>query len=724
MEKKSNCTKESNANFSPYKVEKPFEFTKKLEIVHKPNRINLDRLKDLTGIKVTSDWKIIISSESGKVLSNAAFDLKDYFKVSMETDLDLEYADKSTEKSIYISIDKNLDERSFRIKVSDRIEIYGSDERSAAQGCYALEDEMNLNEAPIIDECDKTLKMRFTPRMMDSATSANPFPDTFLSLLAHAGFDAIRVFTDDILSDKKVAEETNDIIERAEKYGIDVYTFSTFINTKHPDDEGAFEYYDNLHGKLFDICPKLKGIILVGETCEFPSKDTRTTGKSWLESFDDEKPSPGWFPCSDYPQFVSFLRDVIRKHSPNAEIIFWSYNWGYEKRELREELIRNVPTDITMMATFEMFEKIKIKPNVEEISTDYTLWFIGPGEYYKTEAAIAKERNVRMISMTSSAGNTWDIGGVPYLPAPQRWIERWNAMTKTQDEYKMDGIRESHTYGFWPSFLPELAKYAYMVPMPDLNELLRRIIVRDYGEENVETMLEVYRLFSEGMSHCVSTNEDQYGPARVGPAYPLFFKNWELIPIGPQSKRDVNYEGYPLYKYNLDNEDKLLYETEEYKKMAYLFDEGCEKLRVITANLSGDKLSVATELLEVSKFIANTARTIHHVKRWHYLKGKLGIFVDSTPTWVGGRKHMVDAKSAVKPLVPAKNPKTIVLELIDILKREIANAEDTLPLVSANSRLGFEQEFDYAASPEQIRWKLKMAEKTLKEELLPLLENE
>ncbi|MBR7106454.1 MAG: hypothetical protein IKC88_05650, partial [Opitutales bacterium] len=89
----------------------------------------------------------------------------------------------------------------------------------------------------------------------------------------------------------------------------------------------------------------------------------------------------------------------------------------------------------------------------------------------------------------------------------------------------------------------------------------------------------------------------------------------------------------------------------------------------------------------------------------------------------GGRKNMPDAEPAKLPLIPAKNPKGIVLELIDILKREIANAEDTIPLVEANSRLGYEQEYDYAAAPEQIRWKIQMAEKTLKEELLPLLDS-
>ena len=81
-------------------------------------------------------------------------------------------------------------------------------------------------------------------------------------------------------------------------------------------------------------------------------------------------------------------------------------------------------------------------------------------------------------------------------------------------------------------------------------------------------------------------------------------------------------------------------------------------------------------------------------------------------------------KKAEIPLIAAENPKPIIHEMIDILKREIANAEDTILLTKANSRLGYNQEYDYACSPEQLNWKIQMAYKTLNEELLPMLEEE
>ena len=702
-------------------MEQHMDFEKKVQQVHKPNRVNPEALKTLTGTKITEEWKILCKVDADIVVSTVVADLQDYFKVSMNLNLTTATADGPAPKTIFVAVDEALTERSFRIQVSDGIIITGADPRHTAQGCYVLEDSLNLNEAPIIEPGDTTRKMRFSMRDINTGMGTECYPDDHLRAIAHAGFTAVDFGMRKALENEEDVIRVNTIVADAAKYGLDVYAYPGLRNTLHHDDPGAFEHYDKTYGELMKRCPGLKGFIFVGETCEFPSKDERTTGKSWRLSKEETKSSPGWFPCRDYPGFISLLRDVIRSHKPDAEIIFWTYNWGYEKQELREELLRNVPTDITMMATFEMFEEIEIAPDIQEITTDYTLWQIGPGKYYTTESKIARERGIRMYCMSNTGGNTWDIGGVPYLPAPQRWIQRWEAVVDTEENLRMDGMRESHSYGFWPSFLPEMAKYAFMIPKVDLRDLLNKLIIRDFGKENLEWVLKAYELFSEGMSHCVSTNEDQYGPARVGPSYPLFFERWELIPPCPVCGKSVNGEGFPVYTYNLDRTEKLLYEMNEYIEMARLFMQGCDVLEAVIKRMTGQKQQDAMHILQVAKYIRNNAKTIYRVKRWHYLKGQLGLYVDAVPTWVGGRKNMIDAKKAEKPLIPVADKRPVVEDLIDILELEIENARDTIPLVEANSRLGYEKEYGYSCCKEQLLWKIEMAERTLKEELLPLL---
>jgi|LFRM01.1.fsa_nt_gb hypothetical protein len=704
-------------------MEAYLDFEKRILNVHKPKRINHQKANSKSGIKITAQWKITYPASAGIVLQNAVKDLQDYFAVSMELSLQLATADFPDKESIFVCTDESLQERSFRTEVTDRIIITGVNERYAAQGCYALEDRLNMNEAPFIDVCNCIQQMRFSFRVIDSGLHDGSYPDAYLNMIAHSGMTAVDVSLGNLQDDPERIKNINDLVQRATKYGLDVYCFPHFKNTVHPDDADAFSHYDQMYGRVLELCPGIKGFIIVGESCEFPSKDPRTTGKSWRESLDDEKSSPGWFPCYDYPQFISLLRDVIRSHSPDAEVVFWTYNWGYEEQSLREELIRNVPVDVTMMATFEMFENIDITPQIQEVTTDYTLWQIGPGKYFASESRIAKERNVRMYSMTNTGGNTWDIGGVPYLPAPQRWIQRWQAVTDTQDNLKIDGVRESHSYGFWPSFLPEMAKYAYMLPKTNMEDLLRRIVVRDYGIDHADDVLRAYNLFSEGMSHCVSTNEDQYGPARVGPSYPLVFKRWEMIPKCPVTGKNVNYEGFPVYTYNLDRTEKLQYETAEYLQMAHLFEAGCTILAGVIDTMEDNKKKEAEHVLQVAQYIRNNALTIYHVKRWHYLKGLLGIYIDAKPTWVGGRKNMVDAQKAKKPLIPVSDKGPVLQEMLSIAKAEIENAKNTIPLVETNSRLGFEKEYGYSCSRMHLDWKIQNLHRTITEELIPYMDN-
>ena len=117
--------------------------------------------------------------------------------------------------------------------------------------------------------------------MVHSGMGFNLYPNEHLSLIAHAGMNAIIVDTYKILENTKLCNEVNDICARAADYGIDVYTVVMFKNRKHPSEPDAWEHYDSMYGELFRRCPLLKGMILVGESCEFPSHDARTTGKNW-----------------------------------------------------------------------------------------------------------------------------------------------------------------------------------------------------------------------------------------------------------------------------------------------------------------------------------------------------------------------------------------------------------------------------------------------------------
>lgn len=65
-----------------------------------------------------------------------------------------------------------------------------------------------------------------------------------------------------------------------------------------------------------------KGVVFVGESVEFPSKDPHSTGaphrQKPADGIPNGKMSPGWYPCYDYAQWIALVRDTIR-HDPQCK---------------------------------------------------------------------------------------------------------------------------------------------------------------------------------------------------------------------------------------------------------------------------------------------------------------------------------------------------------------------------------------------------------------------
>lgn len=57
----------------------------------------------------------------------------------------------------------------------------------------------------------------------------------------------------------------------------------------------------------------------------------------------------------------------------------------------------------------------------------------------------------------------------------------------------------------------------------------------------------------------------------------------------------------------------------------------------------------------------------------------------------------------------------ILDQLEELAQQEIANTKDAIPLVSADSRLGWEPSMEYVCDPWHLEWKLKQMESMLRE---------
>lgn len=684
--------------------ERNYQFRERMSVVHKPARRMDWAEKGPDQIEIDSSWTIWIGSADDKVIYNAARDLEDYFAVSMGVCVGFRIGGEIPDRAVVYSTDPSLCENGYRLGVSEnRIDLCGRDPRLTAQAGYFAEDLMNLSEGPYLDKGEQNRSLLFSPRMVHSGYGLDMFPEEHIRAIAHAGINALLIFVCDVDVTPHGYQDFNDLIARAGRWGIDVYAYSYMLSRVYPEGEEAERFYENSYGRLFERCPGFKGVIFVGESCEFPSRDPHTHGKLRRDNMDEngeyiikDKPSPGWWPCYDYPIWLNMIKRIIRAHKPDADIVFWTYNWGYVEEKYRLELLRNIPTDVTLLVTYEMFEDVE-RGGVKNRTVDYTLFFEGPGQYFVSEAKLAKERGIRLYTMSNTGGLTWDVGVIPYEPAPYQWMRRYAGMRRAHDEWGLCGTMDSHHYGFYPSFISDLAKWAFSDPEVDLEAVLRRIAVRDFSEDTADSVLEAWKLFSEGIRMLISTNEDQYGPFRIGPSYPLllFKSDGVVFPSVPYAPHGGNEICNPMYQYDLSapgQYKKIRYEIDCHTKVFELFEKGAEIIGDTVERIHPSKRREAMLQQNMALFIAAAARTTVNVKNWRI-----------------GKEELLSDDPEVR--------RSAAERMARIGEAELANARAAIPLVEFDSRLGYEPSMEYMCDREHLEWKIELTSRVLREEL-------
>ena len=709
------------------RCEKAYEFRKELNQVHLKDRRDHAVKADSNELTVEDGWTIYVNHAASELVETTAKDLQDYLLVSMGVSVILKKTSdiveaSSSAKSIimasaleltgFSSKFKDFENKAYCLQVNrdaENIVICGSNERGMAQGSYYVEDLMNLKEAPILEAGETVRESLFSPRMTHSGWGIDEFPDVHLNAIAHAGMDAVLVFAKAPNMTTTGYLDFNDLIDRASKYGIDVYLYSYLKSLKHPSEKDAAEHYDSTYGKLIEACPKAKGVILVGESCEFPSKDTEnTTGKPWDtpdQGIRATKPSPGWWPCYDYPEWLVRVRDTIRKYSSDAEIVFWTYNWGCTPEKDRIALINALPEDVTLQVTFEMFEHIRVENAVKPVM-DYSITFPGPGKYFSSEAIAASNKNIRLYAMTNTGGMTWDFGTVPYIPVPQQWTKRHNAILKAHDDWGLCGLMESHHFGFTPSIVSELAKWRYWTPGINPDVILEKIAFRDFGADGAKYAVAAWQLWSEAMNEIPVTNEDQYGPLRIGASYPFVFHPDITRTFRPQMidvpSADYAHFGGDIvktYYHPFENEQQspgaIRYpiEIRALKSALTKWSSGIGELEKAIAVAPESKQGRGNKMLGLGKYILSCLTTTLHCKEWWLLNQKL-----ITESDVDKAMALVD-------------------QLEVLLKSEIENAEQTIPIVEADSRLGWEPSMEYMTDREHLEWKIRHSKQIIDYEL-------
>lgn len=612
-------------------------------------------------------------------------------------------------------------EGAFYLTVTEEtVTVVGRTLRGTARGVYYLEDAMRLTGCATLAPEEGEHAPLFSPRMTHSGTELDVFPDDYLGAIAHAGMDAILVYAsaaDSHLHGLRDASgvmrgycDFANLVWRAKGYGLDVYIYSQLPCDRHPDDPDAYEYYDATFGRIFREAPGLRGLILVGESLEFPSKDPRTCGnKPKLRAPGDNRPSAGRFPSADFPEMLSLLRDIVRTYTPDADIVFWSYNFGWTPRETRFALIDTLPTDITYLVTLEVWERMRDEKGRPFSVADYSISFPGPATVFTDEAERARARGLRLYTMSNTAGRTWDTGGTPYIPAPLQWIRRYEVLREMKERYGLSGLMESHHYGWLPHPFDLLTRNALTTNCPPDGEMLEAIARRDFGE-GAALALSAWERLSRGMAAVIPSVYDQYGPFRSGPGYPLLFTQTaaELkIPSSPFTWHPPGGIWKPVYPVDVFADvDAALLRYERVVQAAALLTEGTVLLAKAAAAAGAAWGSDTSRQVAVARFLACTHVTARHVMGWQIARTLLFALRE-------GREIPRADELFAAIGVTARTEEALAAYLRAIAEEERANVAEASLTWQEDSAIGYEPSMEYVCDDEVVAWKLSELDRSL-----------
>lgn len=646
---------------------------------------------------------VIFEGDTTKVVEHAKNDFFDFLKVGFGIE---SAGDNPINIHITITQEGLEDVCDYKGRIVDiqegKIDIYAYDERGAAQAIYDLEDMMSSKKQPYLDKGRSKNKPLFSPRMVHSAYGVNIYPEGYIQKLAKEGVDAIILSITGVNEGIRGPLDTNAIIDLAEEYGMDVYGYWSKYIFHSPEAEDAEDVYYAAYGAPFKAHNKLKGIILVGESVQFPSKDERTTGDVWWnyvneDNFPNPKPAPGMFPCNDYPQWLDLVKRVIRKEKEDAEIIFWTYNWGWVDEKTRVELLENLPTDISLLVTFEMFENLPTQYGITERVCDYSVAFAGPGKYFTSEAEVAKRRGIKLYTQANAGGRTWDFGCLTYEPFPQQWQDRYRALRDCKEKYNLSGIMETHHYGFWPSFITKIEKKSYEYIRQSDEEILKEV-VEEFSNGETEKCIEAFDYWSQAIRMYMPTDNEQYGAMRVGTAYPLMLNIFPRPPVSlnvverhddytweyacPSPALNMAEGKFTLHGIRIRIEIKIL------RDIIKLIRKGISLLKTVK-----EKSEEIVCLINMAEYMVCCFTTDIHVKQMYIYRHRL--LITST------KKEMQSIISGIKKVANA----------------EIKNSERSLKCVDQDSAIGFEPCMGYAGDRIHIEWKIRQVKHMLKYEL-------
>ncbi|MEN6533019.1 MAG: hypothetical protein ABFD89_05110 [Bryobacteraceae bacterium] len=515
-------------------IEQPHDFRKVIEDWTEPLRRNPASKPSNSEMFIPSEgWKVLISGQAGPILRQAAEDFRDYLWRAMQVRVTLEtkpsLKDWETMSGVIVAATRGemtgcgaglSGRKDYQIiATSGRVAVCGFDERGAMYGLYNIEARMNLREAPFLPmNLNTKRRSLYGARMTLSGLGWMEWPDRYLSILAHYGFDSIyaSVYANpngaiagppyDRMMKRQDPTRMHDLIRRAARYGLDVYCPIMHHLDGTPENEAALR---KLVREVVTEFPEIRGYVLLIEGFDYERWPgwNRTDMRNWIDH---------------WTRGVNIAAEEMHKINPAIEVLPWDYNIDFRASavDLKRYVISRYASDVSPLVTWENGKDF-VRDGEHGHLKDYSINEIGPAEVSAGQIEAAQKRGMKVYAKADTFAS-WQYGTFPYLPFPQQWYARYQALEK----HGIYGTMESWSYGFKPNFVAELRAWYSWTDAPSLEELMQSIARREFGPGSEKFAVTAWDHFSKAIRLVPDTGPNMGTNNSVGS--PFFFERPKL----------------------------------------------------------------------------------------------------------------------------------------------------------------------------------------------------
>lgn len=700
-------------------------------------------------VAVDSDWRLVLPSDADPLAKLMAGHLQEFLRGRMGTNVPIEEQNADSLAQVkfpaIVLLDKGGGDpgvkESFTIRVEkDRVTVEGDSPNGLRDGIVRLIDRIGFREAPILELGSITYKPRLRVRLGAVPTGGAPKDAVLFGFNAvlSGGGDLYALSQSDAIAEL-AGRRVPGLLESNQRemrdlglYGLKTYAW---LNTrqKFPRDDPVFQAHPEIRGALtwaadgeYTLCtshplvrqylkesiqglfkslPELQGVVLIIGGEGFYHCHMRPFGVA-----KGHTNCPRCEPLGAEAAVADLCNDLAaaaRAVKPTAEIVLWPYSaehvWAADFAVTG--FLENLKPGTALLTEIEKSEVINKPHGIQKSIWDYSIDFIGPAARTKQQIAVCAKHNIP-VYLKSEPELGFEAPRLPQIPCMDRWADRAEALASCGAD------------GAWvfPAFRPfygtstaEINKFLWWSPIADREQLLRDFAQRLAGVQAAGLLREAWKETAAAIASSPELPSYYTGPYYLGPLHPMC--------ANPSSPLPEVF--YGQYLFHAEAKD----------------DEGLKKEPTFTISPASNTPAYGACYREMKEHLARAAANMRGAAPLVDDRHRLTFDAESGPIlWFyhTARTHsnfyescqLRDAVVALlkkKERSPEENAEGIrkVTLWNEILKDELANTTEALPLLLADMRLDpyYGGDHTFPHGEEMIKAKLVILQQEISEYL-------